>query len=358
MRSILVSLILLILSTAGTSLAKPYEDAMAAMDIKDYATAVELLRPLAAQGDSKAQVKLGDLSYMGRGVPQSYTQAVKWYRLAADQGYSEAQFALGTMYSNGLGETQDYSRAVEWYRLAADQGFAEAQYALGTMYGNGLGVPISHWEAAKFYHLAASQGMEKAQLTLAGLYSLGKGLPKDYISAYFLINLVAEHSGDSKFRTKALEFREKISEQMSSSQIAEAKSLETDWMPKLADYNNSDPNQENVQSDLLVNVRSIKLDHRNIPKVEVDLKNNSGTTIGMWTVSAMAYDEVGNFLGQGFNNTAVNLSNGWSKTIDIPLYNADHTRIHTVFLKHKIKDSEGKELDRRLSNNCSGKYEF
>ena len=61
-----------------------------------YATALRLARPLAAEGDARAQSVLGLLYYHGRGgVPQDKAEAVKWFRYAADQGGAQAQYNLG-----------------------------------------------------------------------------------------------------------------------------------------------------------------------------------------------------------------------------------------------------------------------
>jgi len=43
----------------GVATAGPFEDASAAYERGEYATALRLLRPLAEQGDAKAQYKIG-----------------------------------------------------------------------------------------------------------------------------------------------------------------------------------------------------------------------------------------------------------------------------------------------------------
>ena len=70
--------------------AGPLEDAAAADDKGDYATALHLLRPLADQGNAQAQFKLGSMYDDGHGVAQSDAEALKWYRMAADQGCQRA----------------------------------------------------------------------------------------------------------------------------------------------------------------------------------------------------------------------------------------------------------------------------
>jgi TPR repeat protein len=52
------------------------------------AEGVQGLRPLAEQGDAKAQFALGNLYYFGQGTLQDYVEAVKWFRKAAEQGYA------------------------------------------------------------------------------------------------------------------------------------------------------------------------------------------------------------------------------------------------------------------------------
>jgi TPR repeat protein len=86
------------------------EDGVAALKRGDYATALQLLGPLADQGNARAQFKLGVMYYEGQGVPQDYAEAVKWYRRAADQGYADGQGVLGFFYEKGdCGVPQDYA---------------------------------------------------------------------------------------------------------------------------------------------------------------------------------------------------------------------------------------------------------
>ena len=62
--------------------AGPFEDGLAAHSRGDYATALSLLRPLAAQGHAEAQYNLGGMYEAGQGVPKDDKEAVRLYRLA------------------------------------------------------------------------------------------------------------------------------------------------------------------------------------------------------------------------------------------------------------------------------------
>jgi TPR repeat protein len=114
------------MASSGVAFADPFDDAIAAYDRGDYATAVRLCRPLAEQGDAQAQNALGAMYYNGKGVAQSFKEAVKWYRLSAAQGFLGAQLNLGAMYYEGEGVTEDFGRAHMWLSIAAAQGETSA----------------------------------------------------------------------------------------------------------------------------------------------------------------------------------------------------------------------------------------
>jgi TPR repeat protein len=100
-------------------MAGPLEDAKSALQRSDYAAALQILRPLADQGNANAQFNLGVIYDRGQGVPQDYAQAVAWYRKAAEQGDPFAQFNLCVMYANSHGVTQDYIEALMWFLLGS-----------------------------------------------------------------------------------------------------------------------------------------------------------------------------------------------------------------------------------------------
>jgi TPR repeat protein len=76
--------------------AGTFEDAVDAHDRGDYAKALRLIRPLANNGDARAQFNLGLMYVTGQGVQQDNAAAALWFREAAEQGYALAQSNLGT----------------------------------------------------------------------------------------------------------------------------------------------------------------------------------------------------------------------------------------------------------------------
>ena len=228
------------LTLAGAAVAGQLEEGQAAFMHGDFATALQLLRPLADHGDARAQLSLGHMYASGRGVPQNYAEALKWYRLAADQGDADAQFDIGLAYATGQGVPQNYAEAAKWYRLALYQGykgytaqesfglaFTEPFVDLGVAYANGHGVPQDHAEAAKWFRLAADQGDATAQFDLGLAYATGQGVPQDHILAHMWFNLAAAQGNQS-----ALKNRDIIAAKMTRIQIAEAQRLAREWKPK------------------------------------------------------------------------------------------------------------------------------
>ena len=84
-KSLLATLVVS-LSLVAPVLAGPIEDADAAYKRGDYATALQLARPNAQQGDVGAQLYIGMMYQLGKGVPQDYVEAHKWFNLATAQG--------------------------------------------------------------------------------------------------------------------------------------------------------------------------------------------------------------------------------------------------------------------------------
>ncbi len=145
------------------------DSAEAAYQAGNFATALRLARPLADEGDDRAQSILGRMYWRGRGVPRDDVEAARWFRSAAEHGNAAAQLNLGNMYADGNGVPQDYTEAAKWYRLAADRGDPQAQYNLGLAYAQGQGVPQDNISAHMWFNLAASrfQGSDGVNRNLA-----------------------------------------------------------------------------------------------------------------------------------------------------------------------------------------------
>ncbi len=121
----------------------------------------------------------------------------------------------------------DYATALKEWRPLAEQGIARAQSNLGSMYEYGEGVPQDDKEAARWYRLAADQGYAKAQSNLGLMYEYGEGVPQDDVQARMWLNLAAAQ-GDALARIN----RDRLTQQMTPVQLAEAQRLAREWTPK------------------------------------------------------------------------------------------------------------------------------
>jgi TPR repeat protein len=183
--------------TVGLASAPPSADAATAAFMKaDYPAAMSMARPLAEEGNARAQALLGQMYYRGRGVATDDREAAIWFRRAADQGNATAQFFLGTMYDEGRGVPQDYHESTRWYQRAAEQGDGQAQYNLGLAFAR------------------------------------GEGVEQNLVKAHMWFNLSASRLNEAPRRLAATKSRDQVAGEMSSEQLAEAQKLARDWKPK------------------------------------------------------------------------------------------------------------------------------
>ena len=176
----------------------PTAEASAAFQKGDYAKALKLARPLADEGNPRAQAIVGLAYYRGRGVTHDDAEAAKWLRRAAEQGDAPARFTLGVMYGEGRGVPQDFAEAARWYKLAAEQGDAQAQYNLGLAYAR------------------------------------GEGVTQDVVQAHMWFNLAAARFSptDTRNRAAAVKNRDTVAGEMTSEQLSEAQKRALAWTPK------------------------------------------------------------------------------------------------------------------------------
>jgi len=93
--------------------------AAAAVRREDWATAINIWKPLAAQGNQYAQLDLAYAYRESHGVSQDYRESIRLARLSAAQGNAHALGVLGIAYEKGLGVSQDYVVAHMWFNLYA-----------------------------------------------------------------------------------------------------------------------------------------------------------------------------------------------------------------------------------------------
>jgi uncharacterized protein len=149
------AVVVLTMSFAGRAWAGPLEDAVAARQRGDQATALRLFRPLADQGNAEAQFYLGIMYDNGLGVPQDHVEGLKWYRLAAEQGDGSAQYTLGSVYFYGeQGAPQDYVQSHMWFNLAASHFTTGSERAMAAKSRDDLAAKMTPAQIAEAQKLA------------------------------------------------------------------------------------------------------------------------------------------------------------------------------------------------------------
>jgi TPR repeat protein len=150
----------------------------------------------------------------------------------AENGTAEDKYELGLRYEKGIGVPQSSQDAVRWYRLSAMQGYREGQYKLCELSERGQGLPQDYQEALRWCGLAAEQGHGRAMFILGRLYHTAHGVPHDLVRAHMWYNLATAHGYED-----GKKWRDRIADDMSASQIAEAQKLAREWNVKMSPRN-------------------------------------------------------------------------------------------------------------------------
>lgn len=137
---------------------------------------------LALNGDSNAQVEVGDRYYssdFGRKTPD-YAEALKWYTMAAAQGNGKAQYKIGSMYESGVGVERDVVVAENLYRKAAKKGDSAAIFSLGFILESRDDAKAADWyiryEASESKYFGdAGRGFFR----IGYMHYAGKGFPEN-----------------------------------------------------------------------------------------------------------------------------------------------------------------------------------
>ncbi|WP_199508482.1 MULTISPECIES: tetratricopeptide repeat protein [unclassified Psychrobacter] len=144
----------------------------------------------------------------------------------AASGNDHAQFYLAKRLQKGQGVAKNTQEAIQWYTRAAEQGVAPAQLNLAIMYLRGEGVQPNLQKARGWLEKAAMRGDNRASYTLALLDEKQQNL----VDAYKWYDLAARDGMlDEKVRTKARGKIGQLALNLSSSDIASARSQADSW---------------------------------------------------------------------------------------------------------------------------------
>jgi TPR repeat protein len=190
----------LLMASICSALGDPLEDAGAAYGRKDYAIAVEIWRTLAEKGDPEAELQLGTMYEIGKGVPQSSELAASWFEKSARQGNASAQFLLATSYAKGRG------------------------------------VPVNLYTARQWYEKSADQNNSAAQTNLALFILSMSGSVRDPVLAFKWLDIAASNKSSTEYVRKwASSHRDDLAREMNAEQIAAARKLVAAWKSETPD---------------------------------------------------------------------------------------------------------------------------
>lgn len=162
--------------------AGPMDDANAALDRRDYAAALDILKPLAEAGDVDALGTMGNLYGFGWGVPQDLKVAHNYWQRAAAKHLATAMYNLGTLYLVGKpGFEKNDSTAFEWMKLAAEHRHIQAMLNLSSLYAMGRGTKQDLESALAWASLALSNAKDPSLKAAANgqFQELAKMVPRD-----------------------------------------------------------------------------------------------------------------------------------------------------------------------------------
>jgi TPR repeat protein len=125
----------------------------------NYAEAAAMLKPLADQGNVKAQSRLGQMYLEGQGVERNDQEGLRLARNAASLGDTDAQLRIGGLYEQGRGVPQNNFQAYVWYSAAARSGNAAASVSRDRVAGLLQAVEIE--QAGKLAAAIARQAKER-----------------------------------------------------------------------------------------------------------------------------------------------------------------------------------------------------
>lgn len=201
---------IMLVMASSAALSAPIDDAVAAYQRGDLATARTAFTRLASQGVPAADYNLA-VMHLRRELPAANDrEAMRLMTKAAEAGFVTAMEGLAEIYEQGGARRRpDLPQAVTWYRRAAEAGSVDAQVAVGTAHYLGRGAAKDPAAAARWYRLAAQGGDAGAMYLYASMVEQGDGVERDLAEARYWYGAAAR-GGEAGAAEKAKELDARI----------------------------------------------------------------------------------------------------------------------------------------------------
>jgi hypothetical protein len=198
------------------------------------ALAVTNFRPLAEDGDAKAQGVLGQiLLHGGCGVTADKPEGIKWLRKSAQAHDVTGEYLFAQALLNGDGVQEDDATAFDWAKRSALKGNPPAQVGVGYLYFTGRGVKRDYQQAIRWTVMAGEQGAPVALSNIAKSYLSGSGIPKDLHRAMFWISAAIARVPPNQWQMtqRFLQTRYTIARQLSVEDVKKIEQESEKWSP-------------------------------------------------------------------------------------------------------------------------------
>lgn len=203
------ALTLLAAAPAARAEADPeFAAAKRAYDASEFTEAAKLVRPLAEQGNPRAQFLMGQMLFFGLGLERDDARAAQWYGMAAQAGNTEAQYRLGYLHATGQGVGYSAAAAERFWIAAASKGHRGAIVALADFYHEGLYRKEDETLARRWLNRAAMTGDIESMYKLARRLMTPEKVATDFRRAYAWLFIAANrgHSAAKSFIEKNQRF--------------------------------------------------------------------------------------------------------------------------------------------------------
>lgn len=209
---------------ASHASADDFAKAKQAFNAKQYGEAARLLRPLAENGDRRAQHLLGYAYMFGKGVKRSDDAAKYWLSKAVAQDYTSAFARLGQVL---IKRDETRARGMALIKTAVRRGDLGAHLTLGMIYLVGLkGVPMDLKKSKHLLLTAAERKHKQAAFFLAYWYASKHGKMPDYVEVlrWAIIDSRIGNGFPAEF------FHDEAMKRLTKDQIAQAKRRAAAWL--------------------------------------------------------------------------------------------------------------------------------
>lgn len=180
------------------------EAARRALAQGDFAKAAQIYRKAADDGDTQAQIALGDFYANGRGVQLDFGTAIKWYQSALKAGDSSALSRIAYLTTQGWGVVKNVEKGVELMRSAASKGDPFARGKLGLMYMQGslesklwICGPVAQAcvseSALSMFQAGLADNDPESAYFLGEFHRIGRGVSLNDQEAFRLLRKSADH---------------------------------------------------------------------------------------------------------------------------------------------------------------------